>query len=84
MLQEFGDNSDNKPTNFPLRKVLKRSFSKPLSSRLNERSLVLNSMNLKESTSKTTPFFKLNLNNFTQTSKDFMVNYSFKAIPSDK
>ena len=84
LTQEFGDNSDVKPTHFPLRKLLKKQFTKPLRNRLNDRSLLLNSTNLTESTSQAIPFFQLNLLNTSKTSKDFMLNYAFQSVASEK
>jgi hypothetical protein len=37
-----------------------------------------------ESTSQSTPFFKVNLLNNSQTSKDYMINYAFQSIASEK
>jgi hypothetical protein len=45
---------------------------------------LLNSTNLTESTSHTTPFFQLNLLNVSKTSKDFMSNYAFQSVASEK
>jgi len=84
IIKEFGDNSDNKPVNFPLRKILKRSFIKPLRSKMTNNQEVFNSLNTEETTSNFSPFFSLNLKNSEQTSKDFMVNYAFQSIPFGK
>jgi hypothetical protein len=84
IIKEFGDNSDNKPTNFPLRKILKRGFIKPTKSNLHNRVPFLDSTNVGESSSVTNNFFQSNLNNLTPTSKEFMINYPFQSVSTGK
>lgn len=83
VIKEFGDNSDNKAVDFPLRKLLKRKFKSPLKSKLVDRSVVANSSNLDMTTSAPSPYFNTNLKNSASTSKEFMVNYAFQNISPD-
>lgn len=63
ILKEFGDNSDSQSINFPLRRLLKKGFVKPLSSRLREKGNMSNSMNLEDSSSNSSTFFNSHLSN---------------------
>jgi len=78
ILKEFGDNSDNPSVNFPLRRLLKKGFTKPLNNRLREKSNMSSSMNLESTSSVSTPFFQTHLSNTSKTSKEFMINYSYQ------
>jgi hypothetical protein len=84
IIKEFGDNSDNKAVNFPLRKVFKSNFFKPLKSRLVNKDNINNSVNIEDTISGNNFFVQNNLNNIPTSSKEFMINYSFQNIPFGK
>jgi len=75
LVKQFGNNSDKKQTNFPLRRLIKRRFTKPLRKRLLNRPIVLNSIVRFQTTSKVSPYFKLHMNNSSRTSKVFFSRY---------
>jgi len=82
IIKEFGDNSDNKPVNFPLRKLVKRSFTKPLKKRLQSKGVLINSSSIEDATSVTSNLVKINQKNTPSSSKEFMVSYPFQNIPT--
>jgi hypothetical protein len=84
IVKEFGDNSDQKAVNYPLRRLLKRSFSKPLLSKVKGGSSVINSGSATDYSTSQTPFIKTNLNNTADTAKEFMISYSYRSQPFSK
>jgi hypothetical protein len=84
VIKTFGDNSDNKPVNYPLRQLLKKTFSKSTSSKLINKGGVGNTSNLKDSTSSNSNYFNYKFNNPSKSSKEFMVNYSYRSQPFSK
>ena len=83
VIKEFGDNSDNKAVEFPLRKLLKRKFKSPLKDKLSNRASVANTSNLDMTTGTTSAYFNTTLKNTPATSKEFMVNYAFQNVAAD-
>jgi len=83
VIKEFGDNSDNKAVDFPLRKLLKRKFKSPLKTKLNDRAVLANASNVDMTTSSSSAFFDTHLKNSSSTNKEFMVNYAFQNIAAD-
>jgi hypothetical protein len=83
VIKEFGDNSDNKAVEFPLRKLLKRKFKSPLKDKLSNRASVANTSNLDMTTGTTSTYFNTTLKNTPTTSKEFMVNYAFQNVAAD-
>jgi hypothetical protein len=84
VVKAFGDNSDIKPVNYPLRQLLKKTFTKPSSTKLLNRHGVANTVNLKDSTSKSEHYFNYKFNNPSKSSKEFMINYSYRSQPFSK
>jgi len=84
IVKEFGDNSDNKPTNYPLRRLLKRSLVKPLTTRVYNNRGVMNSFTFEGTTSNVNPYITSHLTNISKTSKEFMINYSYRSQPFSK
>ena len=70
--------------NFPQRRLLKKSFLKPLKPRLAGSNQLLNSGNVQDSVSSSTSFDRLSLANKPTSSKEFMINYSFQNVPFEK
>jgi hypothetical protein len=83
-IKNFGDNSDAKPVNYPLRQLFKKSFTKPTPSKLIHKNTVFNSSNLKDSTSNPGNYFQHNFKNPSKSSKEFMINYSYRSQPFGK
>lgn len=84
VVKTFGDNSDNKPTNYPLRQLLKKTFVKGNASKLLNKGGISNTTNLKDSTSKSENYFNYKFNNPSKSSKEFMINYSYRSQPFSK
>jgi hypothetical protein len=84
VIKTFGDNSDNKPVNYPLRQLLKKTFNKTTSTHLLNKSGVANTTNLKDSTSHSENYFNYKFKNPSKSSKEFMINYSYRSQPFSK
>jgi hypothetical protein len=84
LIKTFGDNSDSKPTNYPLRQLFKKTFTKAVPTHLINKKTILNSINLKDSVSQPTTYRATHLNNPSKSSKEFMINYSYRSQPFGK
>jgi len=84
LLRELGDNSDNAPVNYPLRKLLKRAFVKPLTSKLVNQGSPFSVPNIGEYSSHRSSYITSYLDNVPYTSKEFMINYSYRSQPFSK
>jgi hypothetical protein len=80
----MGDDSDKPVTNYPFRKLFKKSFTKAYQTRLNHKSSVINSTNLREPSSAPQSYISTAINNLPKTSKEFMTQYSYQSQPFGK
>jgi hypothetical protein len=84
VVKTLGDNSDTKPVNYPLRQLLKKGFNKGNSTHLLNKNGVSNTTNLKDSVSQSENYFNYKFNNPSKSSKEFMINYSYRSQPFSK
>jgi hypothetical protein len=83
-MQEMGDDSDKKAVSYPFRKLFKKSFTKPLSTRLQHSEPIINLGATGEQSSTPGTFIKTSLKNLPKTSKEFMTQYSYQSQPFSK
>jgi hypothetical protein len=79
----MGDDSDKKSVSYPYRKLFKKSFSKSVSSRLNNSKSLLN-LNSNEYSSSPNSYISTSIKNIPTTSKEFMIQYSYQSQPFSK
>jgi hypothetical protein len=84
VIKTLGDNSDNKPTNYPLRQLLKKKFNQDNSSKLLHKTGLTNTLNVKDSTSSVDSYGNYAFKNPSKSSKEFMINYSYRSQPFSK
>jgi hypothetical protein len=84
VVKTFGDNSDVKATNYPLRQLFKKSFTKSVPTKLINKKQTFNAFNIKDSVSKSTNYFNTQFKNPSKSSKEFMINYSYRSQPFGK
>jgi hypothetical protein len=84
LIQEMGDDSDKKAVSYPFRRLFKKSFSKPLSNRLEHAAPVINLGSTSEQSSTPNRFLETSLKNLPKTSKEFMIQYSYQSQPFSK
>jgi hypothetical protein len=84
LIKEMGDDSDKKAVNFPFRKLLKKTFTKNVSTNLKSSESLLNLNQSSDQSGSTSRYIDTSIDNLPRTSKEFMIQYSYQSQPFSK